>query len=245
MKKPEIILFATLLILLTACSTGSKKDNTLTANEAKNGWKLLFDGTSNTGWINAKTGAFPSTGWEIKDGALVITPETKGENGGGDIVTSDKYRNFEFIIDFNYTPGANSGIKYFVDTERDSGELRSIGCEYQILDDNLNPDAKAGLSGNHKLACLYDLIPPVNVMDKGPNKWNRAKIVVNGNHVQHWLNGELTVEYERGTELWKELVAKSKFKNIEGFGMTAEGRILLQDHGGKVAFRNIKIREIL
>ena len=245
MKNTLITLTALLTMSFTACSPGNQKDNTLTSSEIKEGWKLLFDGVGHRGWINAKTGEFPSTGWEIKEGTLLITPETKGENGGGDIVTEGKFRNFEFQVDFNYTPGANSGIKYFVDTERNGGELRSIGCEYQILDDKMNPDAQAGISGNHKLACLYDLIPPVNVNDKGPGAWNRAKIVVKGNHVQHWLNGELTVEYERGNEKWKELVGKSKYKDIEGFGMTESGRILLQDHGGKVAFKNIKIREIL
>ncbi len=244
MKNTSMIRFSLLLILAGACTSNTPKDNSLTSSEIDKGWKLLFDGVSPRGWINAKTGVFPATGWEIKEGMLVITPETKGENGGGDIVTEGKFTNFEFQVDFNYTAGANSGIKYFVDTERDSGALRSIGCEYQILDDKMNPDAQAGISGNHKLACLYDLLPPVHVNDKGPGAWNTAKIVVNGNHVQHWLNGEMTVEYERGTELWKEMVSKSKYKDFEEFGMTQAGRILLQDHGGKVAFKNIKIREI-
>jgi hypothetical protein len=218
-------------------------NNVLTDREIKEGWKLLFDGKTSANWMNAKTGVFPSSGWVIENGTLTVDPGTRGPDGGGDIVTTGKFRNFELIVDFLYSEGANSGIKYFVDTERENGTLASIGCEYQILDDRLNPDAKAGLSGNHKLACLYDLIAPQNVRDNGSTNWNRAIIIVNGKKVQHWLNGQLTVEYERSGPEWKELVAKSKFKDIQGFGEGKEGRILLQDHGTVVSFKNIKIRE--
>jgi len=244
MRNSSLILLASVIISMVSCSIHNKQDNALTSKEINEGWKLLFDGVSPRGWINPSTGEFPSTGWEIKDGMLVLTPETRSENGGGDIITEGKFRSFEFSVDFNYKPGANSGIKYFVDTERDSGMYRSIGCEYQILDDKLHPDAKKGSSGNHKLACLYDLIPPVNVKDNGPDAWNNARIIVKGNHVQHWLNGEITVEYERGNDQWKELVSNSKYRDIKDFGMTTEGRILLQDNGDKVAFKNVKIREI-
>lgn len=221
----------------------SDLQNTLTEKEISEGWVLLFDGRTSNGWINAKTGVFPSAGWIIENGTLSIDPEKKGENGGGDIVTTQKYGDFELTADFLYTPGANSGIKYFVDTEVDNGALSSIGCEYQILDDKLNEDAKAGISGNHTLAALYDLIPPQNVKDNGTGTWNTAVIKVNGSKVQHWLNGRLTVEYERGTPEWRAMVAKSKYKDFKGFGEIPEGRILLQDHGGKIYFRNIKIRE--
>jgi len=219
-------------------------DNTLTDQEIKEGWKLMFDGKSSQGWINAKTKQFPANGWEIKDGLLMINPATKSQGGGGDIVSTDKYRNFELSVDFRYTPGANSGIKYFVDTERDKGQYSSIGCEYQILDDKLHPDAKEGITGNRTLAGLYDLIAPKPKKDNGAGQWNTATIIVKGSHVQHWLNGAITVEYDRGTQAWKDLVATSKFKSIPGFGENAEGRILLQEHGGVVAFRNVKIREM-
>jgi len=218
-------------------------DNRLTEREEADGWKLLFDGSTSAGWVNAKTKSFPSSGWEIADGVLSLNPEKKGVNGGGDIVTVDKYENFELIVDFLYSTGGNSGIKYFVDTESDNGALSSIGCEYQILDDINHPDAKAGFEGNRTLAGLYDLIAPKNKRDNGPGSWNRATIVVNGSKVQHWLNGFMTVEYERGTPEWRELVAKSKFKDFKGFGEAREGRILLQDHGNVVSFKNIKIRE--
>jgi hypothetical protein len=225
----------------TVIQQDKQPDNTLTDNEVKNGWKLLFDGYTSAGWMNAKSKTFPSTGWEIKDGMLKVTPEN---GAGGDLVTIDKYRNFELTVDFKYTKGANSGIKYFVDTEVNNGEFASIGCEYQILDDKNNPDAKAGIAGNHTLASLYDLIAPVNIKDNGTDNWNRAIIIVKKSHVEHWLNGQKTVEYERGTKAWKDLVATSKFKTFPGFGEIAEGRILLQEHGGAVSFKNIKIRKI-
>jgi len=219
-------------------------DNTLTDKEIKEEWKLLFDGKSGANWMNAKNKTFPSDGWIIKDGTLNVTSASGTQNTGGDIVTVNKYKNFELSADFKYTPGANSGIKYFVDTETNNGALASIGCEYQILDDKLHPDARLGINGNRTLAGLYDLIPPKNKIDNGPDKWNRATIIVKGNHVQHWLNGQMTVEYDRGTPAWKEVVATSKFKSSPGFGEVTEGRILLQDHGNNVSFKNIKIREI-
>jgi hypothetical protein len=218
-------------------------DNVLTSREVKEGWKLLFDGKTSAGWISAKTRSFPACGWDIRNGILSVNPESKKPGEGGDIVTTGKYKNFELSVDFLYTTGANSGMKYFVDTESDNGSLASIGCEYQVLDDRNNPDAKAGIAGNRTLAGLYDLIAPVNKRDNGVNQWSRAVIIVNGNKVQHWLNGFMTVEYERSTPEWEKLVTTSKFKSIKGFGENKEGRILLQDHGNVVSFKNIKIRE--
>jgi hypothetical protein len=215
-------------------------ENILSDREKSEGWRLLFDGKGTDEWMNARTKTFPQAGWVIKDGTLSIQPAGKG----GDIVTKDKFRNFELVVDFNYAPKANSGIKYFIDTEVNDGKMASIGCEYQVLDNRLHPDAKAGINGNRTLSSLYDLIPAKNVRDNGANQWNRAIIVVNGNKVQHWLNGQLTVEYERGSDAWKEYVSKSKFNNTKGFAEVTEGRILLQDHGDLVSYKNIKIREI-
>lgn len=248
MKKTLWFITVALACLLTngnAAPRGNIKDNALTKKEKKAGWALLFDGKTSAGWMNARTKSFPAGGWEIKDGMLVIDPESrKQKGGGGDIVTVDKYRNFELKIDFMYTKGANSGIKYFIDTEADNGALASIGCEYQVLDDRTHPDARAGINGNRTLAGLYDLIPPKAKTDNGEDAWNTAKIVVNGNKIQHWLNGQITVEYERGTQAWKDLVATSKFRTSPGFAEVQEGRILLQDHGNLVYFKNLKIREI-
>lgn len=240
--KKLIHVFAAALIILSvgnaAKGQSNNADNNLTAKEVKDGWKLLWDGKTNTGWRGYKTPAFPETGWEMKDGVLTVIPPQGSTKSGGDIITINKYKNFELSVDFLYTPGANSGIKYFIDGKS------NVGCEYQVLDDKLHPDAKLGINGNRTMAGLYDLIPPKAKIDNGPDKWNTAKIIVNGNHAEHWLNGQLTVSYNRGDAAWKTLVATSKFKDSPNFGEAAEGHILLQDHGNKVSFRNIKIREI-
>ena len=195
--------------------------------------------------MNLRTKSFPANGWEIKDGTISVNPASKQPNGGGDIVSADRYSNFELTFDFRYTPGANSGVKYFIDPEGDKGTFASIGCEYQVLDDNLHPDAKAGINGNRTLASLYDLIPAsTNKIDNGPDKWNTGIIKVEGNKVQHWLNGKLVLQYERGNDAWRAVVATSKFKPNTGFGEAKNGRILLQDHGNVVFFKNIKIREL-
>jgi hypothetical protein len=218
--------------------------NTITEREAREGWRLLWDGRTTAGWRGARLDRFPASGWEIRNGVLsVIESEGRESAAGGDIVTVDQYGDFELIVEFSITKGANSGIKYFVDTGLNKGEGSAIGCEYQILDDAVHPDAKAGVDGNRKLAGLYDLIPPQNVRFNGVGEWNRARIVVRGRHVEHWLNGFETVEYERGTQMWRALVDHSKYTAWPSFGEAPKGHILLQDHGNRVSFRTIKIRE--
>ncbi len=226
--------------------------NTLTKREISEGWKLLWDGKTTSGWRGSKIKEFPTKGWYIKDGELKVEAADGGESThGGDIVTLEKYKNFELLVDFKYSKGANSGIKYFVDTELNMGKGSSIGCEYQILDDEVHPDAKAGVNGNHTLASLYDLIkadPKFYAPDQGPKRvneygWNRARIVVKGKKVQHYLNGIKVVEYKRTTQQWKALVAYSKYNNWPNFGEAKEGHILLQDHGDEVSFKNIKIKK--
>ena len=150
-------------------------------------------------------------------------------------------------LDFKLTKGANSGIKYFVDTDINKGPGSSIGLEYQILDDENHPDARLGNhEGSRTLASLYDLIKvdpdkPVNPV----GEWNHARIVSRDNHVEHWLNGMKVLEYERKSDSYKKLVAESKYKVWPNFGEADQGHILLQDHGDRVAFKNIKIRPIL
>lgn len=226
--------------------------NQLTEREKSEGWQLLWDGKTTQGWRGAKLEHFPEKGWKIENGVLSVLKGTGGEAvQGGDILTTAKYKNFELEVDFKLTKGANSGIKYFVDPELNKGEGSAIGCEYQILDDENHPDAKLGTNGNRTLASLYDLIPAEakfyapneNVLKRvNQYEWNRAKIVVAGNHVQHLLNGIKVVEYERGTQMWRALVAHSKHAVWPNFGELPEGHILLQDHGDEVSFRNIKIK---
>jgi hypothetical protein len=219
--------------------------NTISSHEAQEGWRLLWDGKTTAGWRGARLDRFPASGWEIKDGVLSVLETGGGEAAaGGDIVTDAQYTNFELIVEYNITKGANSGIKYFVDTTLNKGEGSSIGCEYQILDDANHPDAKAGVNGNRKNAGLYDLIPPQNIRFNGVGEWNRARIIVRGQHVEHWLNGFKTVEYERATQMWRALVDHSKYVVWPRFGEAPKGHILLQDHGNRVSFRSIKIREL-
>jgi hypothetical protein len=219
--------------------------NTISSREAQEGWRLLWDGKTTAGWRGARLNRFPASGWQIKDGVLSVLETGGGEAAaGGDIVTDDQYTNFELIVEYNITKGANSGIKYFVDTTLNKGEGSSIGCEYQILDDDNHPDAKAGVNGNRKNAGLYDLIPPQNIRFNGVGEWNRATVIVRGQHVEHWLNGFKTVEYERATQMWRALVDHSKYVVWPRFGEAPKGHILLQDHGNRVSFRSIKIREL-
>ena len=188
----------------------------------------------------------------MHDGVLTVNENAGAESaGGGDIITRERFSNFELVADFKLTPGANSGVKYFVQPNLDpvtgAGAKAStgsaIGCEYQVLDDERHPDAKLGRDGNRTLASLYDLMPAASAKPvKAIGDWNTARIVANGKHVEHWLNGEKVLEYERGSPQFRANVAQSKFKNIPQFGEWADGHILLQEHGNEVSFRNVKIR---
>jgi hypothetical protein len=226
--------------------------NSLTAAEKAAGWRLLWDGKTPDGWRSARNDKFPARGWEIKDGVLTVHAggET-GSGGGGDIVTRERYSQFELVADFKITEGANSGIKYICQPNLNTrtgtpvkvGSGEAIGLEYQILDDARHPDAKAGRDGDRTEGSLYDLIPAATTKKVNPiGEWNTARILVQGNHVEHWLNSEKVLEYERGSKQFRDLVGRSKYKSIPGFGEWADGHILLQDHGNQVSFRNLKIR---
>lgn len=219
--------------------------NTISEREAKEGWKLLWDGKTTNGWRGAKLDGFPTKGWTIEDGILKVQKSDGGEStNGGDIVTTRSYKNFVLKVDFKITDGANSGIKYFVDTELNKGQGSAIGCEFQILDDNKHPDAKLGVAGNRTLGSLYDIIAAPADKPFRRGFFNTAMVVVNGNHVEHWLNGIKIVEYERNNQMWDALVKFSKYKDWPNFGNAEEGLILLQDHGDEVWFQNVKIKEL-
>lgn len=242
MKK--LYIFA--LLLIPCLSMGAQKaDNTLTPQEIADGWQLLFNGKDATGWRGAKLDSFPEKGWVIEDGILKVMPSDGAEsNNGGDIVTTRTYKDFILSVDFKITEGANSGIKYFVDPTLNKGEGSAIGCEFQILDDLRHPDAKLGVKGNRTLGSLYDLIPAPESKPFDIDRFNTAVVIVRGNHVEHWLNGEKLLEYDRNNQMWNALVAYSKYKDWPNFGNHTEGNILLQDHGDEVWFKNIKIKEL-
>ena len=221
--------------------------NHVSADEKARGWKLLWDGKTNQGWRKVGSDRFPENGWEIKDGVLTNLPDEDGkEPTGGDIITVDQYGAFELDFEFQLTKGANNGIKYFVTENGNS----ALGLEYQILDDKVHPDGKAGVVGNRTTASLYDLIPserfvsyrnvPVNIRN-----WNHGRIIVRpNNRVEHWLNGFKVVQYDRGNNIFRALVARSKYAGKEGFGLGKKGYIAITDHHDKVSFRSIKIREL-
>lgn len=221
--------------------------NKLTAYEEKSDWKLLFDGKTTTGWVGAYKKSFPDKGWELKDGLLKVLSSNGSEStNGGDIVTEQEFVAFDLSFDFKLTDGANSGIKYFVTlSEKNTGS--AIGLEYQLLDDVLHPDAKLGKDGNRTLGSLYDLIKAQKTerFFRKPGNWNTGRVIVYpNNHVEHYLNGVKVLEYDRGSQAYRDLVAQSKYKVWPNFGEAEKGHILIQDHGNEVSFRSIKIREL-
>lgn len=225
--------------------------NQLTEHEIRKGWRLLWDGETSKNWIGAKLNHFPESGWEINDGTLTVLATDGGESTGpGDIITERQYGDFELELEFKITEGANSGIKYFVDPELNRGQGSAIGCEFQILDDKKHPDAKKGIGGNRTVGSLYDLIAAENLsvpgrgkQFKGVGAWNKARIISKDGWVEHWLNNEKAVEYDRRSQMFRALVAYSKYKDWDNFGQWPQGHILLQDHGNTVQFRSIKIKE--
>lgn len=226
--------------------------NTLTDEEKAAGWRLLWDGNTTDGWRSAKTEDFPATGWEMKDGVLTVLASGGAEAAaGGDIITRERFSDFELKLEFKMTPRANSGIKYFTQPNLNpitgsgapAATGSAIGLEYQILDDERHPDAKRGSAGNRTLASLYDLMTASE--DKQPvpiGGWNEARILVKDDKVEHWLNGKKVLSYDRTAPETIEAIMSSKYRKIPGFGQWPDGHILLQDHGDRVSFRNIKLR---
>ncbi|MEO6719158.1 MAG: DUF1080 domain-containing protein [Ferruginibacter sp.] len=224
--------------------------NNLSADEKRAGMRLLWDGKTTNGWRGAYKNSFPDKVWYIENGTLNVRAGKGAESSnGGDIVTEEEFGAFDLQFEFRLTDTANSGVKYFV-TENEKNSGSAIGLEYQILDDDKHPDGKLGSIGNRTMASLYDLIPSLKITagrrEKLPiGEWNRGRIVVyRDGRVEHWINGWKVVEYQRGTQYFYALVAKSKYEKWPNFGMAPKGHILLQEHGTHVSFRSIKIKEL-
>jgi Domain of Unknown Function (DUF1080) len=220
-----------------AASSAHPSLNQLSAPERKAGWRLLFDGKTTIGWRGFKKTDFPQDRWVVKDGSLQHIATGSGDShGSGDIVTVDTFDDFDLRFDFRIAPGGNSGVKYLVTEEREG----PIAHEYQVLDDERHEDAKVG--PQRQTASFYDVLPPAADKPARPaGEWNEGRVLLKGNHVEHWLNGKKVLEYELGSAELKAAIAKSKFKDVAGFESKLKGHILLQDHGDAVAFRSIKI----
>jgi hypothetical protein len=206
--------------------------NTLTPEERAAGFRLLFDGRTTAGWRGFRRDAAPS-GWQVVDGALTRVAS------GGDLMTIEQFENFELRLGWMVAPGGNSGIFYRV-TE-DSNQTYKTGPEMQVLDDARHADGQSRLTS---AGACYGLYPSPAGVVRPAGEWNEVRILVNGPHVEHWLNGQKVVEYELGSPDWRERVSRSKFRDWPGFGEARRGHIALQDHGDRVAYRNIRIRAL-
>jgi len=230
------IIFLSYLFLPIMSVVNSQTPDKLTSKEIKEGWILLFDGTSTKGWTTTQGLEVPS-GWVVSDGCITAIKGGKG----GDIITKDEYSSFDFSVDFKIETGCNSGIKYFFTRYERGGNL---GMEYQIIDDINGEDNK---QENHLCGSFYDVLPAEASKKKvnAPGNWNTIRILATGKKVEHWLNGVNILTFERGNIQFTDAVALSKFNKTEpAFGMVDKGHILLQEHGGVVSFRNIKIKII-
>lgn len=234
MKK--IVLFISLASFIMSFSTNNKqKDNTLTKKEKKQGWILLFDGATMNGWRAYKNKE--SDGWDVKDGELYC--KETGVKKRADLITNSQYENYELLIDWKITPKKNSGIIYMVTEE--NGATYESGPEYQLIDDIGYPSKLTDkqLSGSN-----YDMHAPTAKVVKPAGEWNQTKIIINKGHVEHWLNGTKVVDYQLWSPEWEQLKANSKWKDVKPYGMSKSGHIALQDHGGGVAFKNIKLKPL-
>ena len=209
--------------------------NILTAIEQAAGWKLLFNGESLKGWRLYKKATRPTAGWKVENGILKKIAKERG----GDIVTEETFEDFDLTWEWRIAPGGNNGLKYLVTETRPSAP----GHEYQLIDDQGHPDGKLG--AKRQTASFYDVLPPSDdKVLKPAGEWNQSRVLVQGNHIEHWLNGAKVLEYELGSDAVKAALAASKFKNSPGFGAKIKGHIMLTDHADEAWFRDIKIRKL-
>ncbi|HPI73952.1 MAG TPA: DUF1080 domain-containing protein [bacterium] len=231
MKLAGALIVASLVV--SAAKVRPADVNRLTDEEKQQGWRLLFNGVDFTGWMTLAGDSLREGMWQVQDGALTVLG---GHEQGCDIITRDTFVNFELTLEVKLTRGANSGIKYFIQP------ACSVGFEYQVLDDEVNPDAKLGRNGNRRFASLYDLLPAKNTTPKPIGEWNQVRLVVQGNHIEHWLNGKKVLEFDRDSKKFRQAFEKSKFRAVKDFCSRRQGHLFLQDHGRQVSYRNIKLR---
>ena len=206
---------------------------TLTVEQRAAGWRPLFDGTSTSAWRGYKSQTFPA-GWSIVDGVLTKSGSV------GDLLSKEQFGNFELALDWNLSTGGNAGIFYRGTEEYD--HIYWSAPEYQLLDDANHPDGKSRLTS---AGAAYALYPPPAGVVKPAGQWNSTLIVVNGNRVQHWLNGQKLLEYELGSPDWEAKVKASKFVEYPKYGRATRGYIGVQgDHDGMLSIRNVRIREL-
>jgi hypothetical protein len=240
-----------ILVLVAAACTPSKKENqeqtdtsmaaSLTDAQKSEGWKLLFDGQTMDGWKIFKDRK--NNTWEVKDGALHCKPINEQVKGDGDersdLMTVSEFENFEFAFDWKISPKGNSGVMFRVTEEFEQPYYS--GPEYQVIDDagySPAPTDKQLTGAN------YDMHVAASKSVKPVGEWNTSKIIVKGNHVEHWLNGQKIVEYELSSDDWKTRKAGSKWKDATGYGMAAKGHLDLQDHGCEVWYKNLMIKTL-
>ena len=241
MKNISVFALAGFLAVFFSC--GLQAQDKLSDQEMKEGFVWIFDGKTTDGWRGFQKDVAPER-WVVEDGALHFNPEAEGTRG--DIVTDKKYSDFHLKLDWKIAENGNSGILYLGSEDPEFKYIFQTAPEMQVLDNAGHPDAKLGTDGNRQAGSLYDLNPAEPQNFKGAGEWNQIELIVKDKHVKHIQNGVVVVEYEYGTPMWKALVARSKFPglNEDWVNLQEEGVIGLQDHGDKVWFRNIRIKEL-
>ncbi len=207
------------------------------------GWTILFDGSNTDNWRDTKSEQFPEHGWVVEGDILTVLGKKEDQPGGHDIISKKRFGNFELELEVKLAEGANSGVKYLVTDAFPGKEGNFLGLEFQLIDNERHPDAVLGREGNHKMAALYDMIPPPEDLAINPaGEWNKVRIKLDGDMMEHWLNEKKVLEVDRKSLAFREFVSLSKYKDLENFGELETGHILLQGHGDDVSFRNIRIR---
>ena len=258
-RTSAVLVFTLFLGLFASCGQKSEsqnlasatEQNVLTEEEIANGWVLLFDGKTFDGWHGLGRDTFPKEHWVVEDGTMKKVSSDEGPKmpdgqpaQGGDIITDATFDNYEFCFDWKISEGGNSGVKYNVSEEisvSQEPKTAALGWEYQVLDDERHSD---NLNPTHRAGSLYEMIEATNKTLMPVGEWNTSRIIINGNHGEHWLNGVKVIEYEMDSAEFEALFQKSKYRDIPGFKDKKVGHLVLQDHGNTAWYRNLKVRSL-